>query len=319
VSRIISRMLIGIPLLSAIISIPADANSLTYSTTVFDTNYVTADLGMRDVGSGTLAVAGINGSVTSSLLFWHGPTNSTDPNVNANVTFNGTAVTGTNIGLSQDNFWGSLNSQAYRSDVTSLVTGNGNYSLNNFEKATAQVNGAALFSFYNSGLSTGKRDVVLFDGNDSNFASQYDPAGWNFTLSGINYSGGKAFLTLYVSDGQNFSANDDGTLRVNGGTLVSGGIFQGNSSRAPGAGVSNGSLTDVEQFDITPFLTSGLNSLNITLDEGFDDALSAVVAAVDLPAGAAPVSTPEPGVLGLAGLGLALLGGLAYRKNTSRS
>jgi hypothetical protein len=294
-------------MLIAATSLPA--NVISYYTTIYNTNYASADLGMRDVGAGTLSVTGISGTVTNSLLFWHGPTNSTDPNVNANVTFNGTNITGTNIGFSQDNFWNSLNSQAYRADVTPLVTGNGSYALSNFQKPTAQINGAALFSFYDTGLTTGKRDVVIFNGNDSNFASAYDPAGWDFTLSGINYTSGKAFLTLYVSDGQDFGPNDDGTLRVNGQALATGGIFQGSSPRAPGAGVSNGSLTDVEQFDITSFLSPGMNSLEITLDAGFSDALSAVAALVDLPAGAAPPppSVPEPGEFGLMAIGLVVL------------
>ena len=288
----------------------ASANTLTYFTTVYDTNFATADIGMRDIGAGTLAVTGVGGPVTSSYLYWHGPTNSTDPNVNANVNFNGTNITGTNIGFSADNFWNSLNSQAYRANVTSLLSGNGNYSLSNFQKADAQINGAASFTFYNSGVSTNRRDVAIFNGNDSNFAYQNDPAGWNFTLSGIHYTSGTAALTLYVSDGQNFGPNDDGTLSVNGTTLATGGIFQGTSPRAPGAGVSNGSLTDIETFDITSFLHPGNNSLNVTLSPGVQDALSAVVAAIDLPAGAAPpppTSTPEPAAYALVGLGLVAL------------
>ncbi len=280
------------------------ANTITYAETIFNTNFVVTDIGLRDVGAGTLNVSGTGGAVTNALLFWHGPTNTTDPNVNATVNVNGASVTGANIGLSQDNFWGSSNSQAYRADVTAEVTGDGPVTLSDFQKTTvpgcvspcAQVNGASLFTFYDSGLSTGKRDVVLFEGNDSNFASSYDPAGWDFTLSGINYTSGSAFLTLYVSDGQNFAPNDDGTISVNGTPIASGGIFQGTSAKAPGAGVSNGSLTDLETFDISSFLTPGPNSLHITLGPGFDDALSAVVAAVDLPAGAAPPPPPPPGV-----------------------
>ncbi|MBV8809439.1 MAG: hypothetical protein JO033_12265, partial [Acidobacteriaceae bacterium] len=265
--------------LALVLGVPASANTISFAQTIFNTNFVTSDIGLRNVGAGTLNVSGITGTVTDSLLFWHGPTNSTDPNANANVNFNGTAITGTNIGFSQDNFWKSLNSQAYRANVTSLVTGNGSYALSNFQKTDAQVNGAALFTFYNSGLTTGKRDVVLFEGNDSNFASKYDAAGWNFTLSGIDYTTGNAFLTLYVSDGQNFGPHDDGTLRVNGVAIASGGIFQGSAPKAPGAGVSNGSLTDVETFEITSLLSPGMNSLHVTLDAGFKDAISAVVAA----------------------------------------
>src|SRR5690348_11278647 len=118
----------------------AKANTIDYFTTVYDTNLVTSDIGMRDIGAGTLSVAGINGSVTESYLYWHGPTLSTDSNVNANVSFNGTAINGTNIGFSADNFWGSLNSQAYRANVSPNLTGNGNYSLSNFQKTNAQIN-----------------------------------------------------------------------------------------------------------------------------------------------------------------------------------
>jgi len=313
-----------VALLTVLACAPIHANVITYAQTVFNTNFVTSDIGLRDVGAGTMTVSGITGTVTQSLLFWHGPTNSTDPNVNANVNVNGTAVTGTNIGFSSDNFWSSANSQAYQADVTPEVTGNGPVTLSNFQKTTvagctspcAQINGAALFTFYNSGVSTNKRDVVLFEGNDSNFANSYDPAGWDFTLSGINYTSGAANLVLYVSDGQNFSSSDDGTLRINGTTLATGGIFQGLSPRAPGAGVSNGSLTDVVTFDITSFLTPGSNTLHITLDAGFSDALSAVVAAVDLPAGAAPAAAPEPATYLLVG-GALILAGYRYRRTRS--
>jgi hypothetical protein len=291
------------------------ADTLTFDTTIFNTNLVTGAVGMRDVGSGNLTISGIpaGGTVTQTNLYWHGPTNSSDPNFNSTVTVAGQTVTGTNIGFASDNFWASQNSQAYQANVTSIINGNGTYALSNFQKPNSLINGAAAFTFYDSGVSTGKQDVILYHGNDSNFASPFDVAGWNFTASGINYSGGAASLTLYVSDGQNFGPNDDGTLTINGQLLATGGIFQGLAPRAPGAGVSNGDLTDIVTFDLTPFLAPGLNNLNIQLGPGFSDALSLVAAAFSLPAGDAPPTqspVPEPGTLSLLGMGLAVASGV---------
>lgn len=285
----------------------ASANAISYFNTITNTDFTAAAIGLRDVGAGSMTLGGVSGTVTKAYLYWHGPTNSTSPTANAAVTFAGSSISGTNIGFSDDNFWGALNSQAYRADVTALVTGNGSYSLANFQKADAFINGASLFVFYDDGNSANNRDVVLFDGNDANFSSAFDLPGWDLTLSGINYSSGSAALTMYVSDGQNFGATDDGTLRVNGSAIATGGIFQGLAPKAPGAGVTNGSLTDLSTFNLTPFLSPGSNTLHITLDAGFNDALSAIVAAINLPAGAAPPppSVPEPTSLPLIGIGLA--------------
>ena len=295
-------------------AVGAHANAISYFTTIYGTDWTTAGVAMRGTnGVGTLNVSGISGTVTKSYLWWHGPTNTTDPTDNAHVMVNANAVTGTNIGFSQDNYWNYANSQAYRADTTSIINANGAYALTNFTTTNSNINGAGTAVFFNDGNAANNRDVVLFDGNDSNFASAYDAAGWDVHLNGVDYSGGQAFLTMFVSDGQNFSSDDDGTLEINGTTLATGGIFQGTS---PGVGVANGTLWDIETFDITSFLTPGMNNLHITLDAGFSDALSAVVFAIDLPAGAAPpppnTGVPEPLSLSLFGMGLAGL--VAYRR-----
>jgi hypothetical protein len=244
--------------------------------------------GMRGDGTGSITAGGITGPVTKAFLYWNGPTNSSDPAANAAVTFNATPVTGTNIGIASDNNWGFQNGQSYRADVTSLVAGDGTYSLSDFRKpGVADINGVALIVFYNDGNSSNDRNVVAWNGNDSNLAFGADPANWDETISGVQYSSGSgsASLDLVVSDGQSYP---DGALVVNGNTVAAAGpIFQGatgpNYSGNP-SGVT-GSLWDVKSFDITSLLTSGSNNLHLTSATNVD-ALSLVVAIANVPASA---------------------------------
>ena len=278
---------------------PTSANDIASYQTFFDTDVTAAGHGgIRGVGTGeeegSIHVAGVSGTVTKALLYWHGPTDSTDPTANASVTFAGTPITGTNIGFSDDNCWDYANSQAYRADVTSLVTGNGDYALANFIKeGVADINGASLIVFFDDGDDTNNRDVVLFDGNDSNIPNIYDDDGWNVTLSGINYTSGSASIDLHVSDGQSY---DDDALVLNGTTTLAstGAIFQGDSvPNGLSAEETDGGLWDIKSYDVTADLTLGPNTLTLTTGVNFD-CLSLVVAAINLPAGAAPTATPEP-------------------------
>jgi hypothetical protein len=268
-------------------------NDIAPFTTVFNTDVVYAGVGgLRDhPAGGDITVSGVSGTVTKAFLYWHGPTNSSDPTINANVTLAGNAVVGTNIGLSSDNCWDFQNSQAYRADVTSIVSGNGTYHFVGSANDTANLNGASIAVFFNDGNPANNRDVVIFDGNDSNTTNPFDAPGWNVSLPGINYTSGSASMDMIVSDGQTFS---DNALTLNGQTLVpTGGIFQGDTVPTAGGGPSNGFLWDQKSFDITSFLTPSPNTL--TLTSGFtSDCLSLIVAAVNLPAGAAP-NQPEHG------------------------
>lgn len=291
------------------------ASDLGPFVTVQDTDWTQTGIGgLRGQGTGSISLAGVSGTVTKAYLYWAGPTNSALPTANATVSFAGTSILGTNIGFSQDNFWNFQNSQAYRADVTSLVTGNGNYALSNFLKADAEINGASLIVFFNDGNAANNHDVVLFNGNDANWPNPFDAVGWNSSLAGINYTSGNASISLHVSDGQNFGPNDDGTLLVNGTTLATGGIFQGDSLPSAGGGVANGNLWDIKTFDVTSFLAPGANTLNFQLGAE-NDALALIVAAIELPVGSAPVvNVPEPETYALMLAGLAALGVVARRR-----
>lgn len=296
----------------------AQASDLTNFKTVFNTDFASAGYGgMRGNGVGSITLAsGVGaGTVTEAYLFWHGPSNATSSldTANATVNFAGTNVTGSFLGASSDNCWGFQNSLAYRANVTSLVTGDGVYSLADFVKPGGiDINGVSLVVFYNDGDSTNNRDIVMFNGNDSNITNAYDADGWNITLAGINYTAGSASAQFHVSDGQTFP--DDAIIANGTPIAATGGIFQGDSV-PNGPGVANGGLWDIKDFSVTSLLNPGLNNLNITTGVN-SDCLSCVMIAIDLPAGAAPPNgVSAPGSLALSGL--ALIGLAAVRRRRS--
>jgi hypothetical protein len=295
----------------------ASANAVSYFQTEYGTDWAYAGLGgvRSGSGSGTIALGGVTGTVTRAILYWHGPTNTSDTTANANITFAGNSITGTNIGLADDNCWGYLNSQGYRADVTAHVSGNGNYAVSNLIKQNANINGLSLLVFYDDGDTTNDRDVVLFNGNDSNISSIYDPTGWQASLSGINYTGGTASMVLGVADGQNYL---DEAVYINAVQVLPNGAgnFQGNTVPDGGtAGSHNGGLWDIRALDVTPLLSPGPNTLSLTTAPVYNDCLGLIHVAIDLPAGAAPPPIPEPTSLALLGLGLA---GAALRRRRSR-
>jgi hypothetical protein len=282
-------VLVGSAALAAGVLPAAHANDVAQFTTVFATDVAHAGYGgMRGGdGTGTIALSGVSGSVTEAYLYWQGPTNTDDTSANATVSFAGTSVTGSHIGTSDSNCWDFENSQAYRADVTALVSGNGDYALADMIKpGTADISGASLVVFYDDGDAANNRDVVLFDGNDSNESNPFDADGWNVTLDGINYTSGSASLDLHVGDGQTFT---EAAVVANGTELAAAGaIFQGDTvPNGPTAGTTGGGLWDIRSFDATSLLAPGPNTIEMTSDY-VDDCLSLVVAAVNLPAGAAP-------------------------------
>ena len=204
----------------------AAATNLTLFKTVYNTDFTSAGVGgMRGNGTGNITLSGVSGTVTEAYLYWHGPNNNPDNNANAAVNFAGNDITGTFLGVSSDNCWGFSNSLAYRANVSSLVSGNGTFALSNFVKGRADINGASLIVFFNDGTTANNRDVVMFDGNDSNIKNPFDANGWNITLAGINYSTGTASAQFHVSDGQTF---DDAALIANAATIApAGAVFNG--------------------------------------------------------------------------------------------
>lgn len=300
--RAVRKLLLAVTLMApmAVIGPPASANVIAPGPTIPNTDFAAFGFGgMRGLGTGSITVAGVSGTVTRALLYWQGPTRSTSSSANAAVRFAGTTVTGTQIGFASDNCWGFTNSQAYRADVTALVPGNGSYSLADFLKPDADINGVSLLVFFNDGNPANNRDVVIYEGNDSTIISPFDPGGWDATLAGINYSGGSANLQLHVGDGQRFT---DDAVVVNGTVVApAGAVFEGGSvPNGASAASTNGGLWDIRSFDVTSLLSPGPNTLNLTSGH-FSDCLSLVVIAFDLPAGSAPGVPPRRPTVAICG------------------
>src|SRR3954452_596818 len=148
---------------------PADATPVARQVRVPSTDWTSAAVGgVGSAGTGTLSVAGVSGTVTGAYLSWHGigPEAGGSYN-NASITFDGTPVTGVSQGESGSNCWGTQRTaRTYFADVSSLVTGNGDYDLAGLG-AGGDANGANLVVTYDDGNTANDRDLYLFYGNDT--------------------------------------------------------------------------------------------------------------------------------------------------------
>jgi len=277
---------------------PASATTVTLGRTERATDYVSAGIAGIGSGPGTITVTGVTGTVKKAFLYWHGINNAGTGAVydNETITFAGDSVTGASLGDAETNCWGAGSSRAFFADVTTLVTGNGGYTISGLNNgASHNGNGASLIVLFSDGDPDNDRDLVFFEGNDSDFVQFAFPGetlGWAATLSNINYTGGTARAQFHVGDGQNFP---DGSITFNGvGSFVtvedSVGLWDGTS--VPNAGFSrdaNAGLWDIHTFDITnAFGAPGLQTLDFSGMNPTGDCHSLVALMLDLGAGSAP-------------------------------
>ncbi len=69
-------------------SMSASANLISLFETQRDTDFAYAGVGgLRGTGFGDITLSGVTGAVSQAYLYWHGPTNSTDPAFNADIFF----------------------------------------------------------------------------------------------------------------------------------------------------------------------------------------------------------------------------------------
>ena len=334
----ITRLLLGVAVGLAACSQWANATPVTNAFTLRDVDWTYAAIGGTGGGcgvggSGDLMLSGVTGPVTHAYLYWHGIDNaavqcvldaaaaakaggvgasseraegSTCDGVydNPTVVFNGAQVTGVSLGDATTNCWGAGSSRAFRADVTSLVSGNGTYSLSGLVNDPCDdSNGASLIVTYDDGNVLNNRDLVFYEGNDSNISESFpgETDGWHATLAGIHFIEGTASVQLHVADGQAFDPMglDDNSLTFSaGGTpiVIPDAFHRYDGDSTPDAGFSRstvpGALWDVHTFDLTPLFTSeDTYTLSMDGQDPFGDCLGLVVLLVNLEAGSAPVPT----------------------------
>lgn len=294
--RFFEGMLLGVLLFESVV-IPATANNLVKKFTFRNVDLITTGAGLRAIDTSpvistdttSMALSGVGSStVLKAYLYYQGECNSlADTAVTS--TLHGETVTAELIGTSGPDCMGFPLSYAYRADVTSIVDTykDGEY-IFTASATLAQFHGqgVSLVVIVDDGDSSNNKDVVIFDGNDTNYPNIYDANGWQLTFNNIQCPAVcTAALEMHVAAGQDWT---DDAIKVNSAVLVPAGyIFQG-SSVPPIPTRYFGNYWDIKSFSVTNTLTPSVeNSLIVT--SGFvSDCLSFVVAIFTLPIGAAP-------------------------------
>lgn len=186
--------------------------------------------------------------VLKALLYWSA-IGGTQPSIKLDAT----AVAGTVIGVSGDTCWGLGDNTAYRADVTTLVSGNGTYSITGFLSATSgpDSQGVSLVVIYRDPNDPVTNYVMLRDGEIS-LGETVATLMTTLTGPSVNTDFTKAVLTTIASDGQ--PAGDD--------LMVAGTTF-GNGDAFPGA---DGAMWDDRIDDVTSLLVPGPLALPIQVD-----------------------------------------------------
>jgi hypothetical protein len=218
----------------------------------------------------TVTLGGIpaGSSIVAAFANWTYLTDAAgDPDEMA-ITINGNPVTGNVSAASPDLGWGKSGSASYTADVTSLVTGNGSFTIGgaideitpgmpDFTKAFGE--GFSLLAVFSNPASP-LNNVHVYSGFTSNISNPPEGLGvpatavYDFSLGA--YMGGPAHFFINAIDGQD--APDQ--FSING--INAGGVLSGTSSAADAwrglLGPSPfGNLYDHGEGDIAAFLTAG--------------------------------------------------------------
>lgn len=224
--------------------------------------YVSAGVGMRNRGFGTVSISGVpsGSTIRAAYLFWAVLANGTSPAF-LQGSIDGQPITGTLVGTSADPCWGNSASFGYRADVSGLVAGNGDYTLTGFASGATDgrdpwntnspapmSEGASLVVVYEN-VASPQTDVVVYEGGA-------ETAGGLLSQTLVGFSAppqvGAAATTFIGADGQDAS---EPASTFNGTALPSVG-WDGNDPQT-GSAFSLGNLWDTMTADVTALVGPG--------------------------------------------------------------
>ena len=228
-----------------------------------------AGVGLRGIGTGTISLTGIPAGATVQRAFLYWATLGTAGTFTA-PTLNGTSLTGSLIGQSDDPFWGSFQSFAYRAEVTALVTGNGTYTVAGLPAAGPTVNdseGANLVVIY-SLPGAAARMVTINDGAVTLAGSrlQFHTTPLSGFVAADPPTG--AHLTFVVGDGESITPEYAGVDT----TLLATDPFSG----------SDGNFWDTRTSDVSAAIPASATSADAVISTG-NDSLVWVAAILSVP------------------------------------
>lgn len=165
----------------------------------------------------TLGISGIPScyTVEAAYLYWivsYTSGSSATPTVDLTNPASATATyPGLLIGSAPAKCWGETGCRTFRADVTTAISGNGSYTINNIVgNAATEVDGATLIIIYKDLAATWTGTVIIHDGCDS-----YPGGTFNYNMTGFNAcaAGTNSRAFAIVSDMQNnISPTWNGTL-----------------------------------------------------------------------------------------------------------
>jgi hypothetical protein len=200
-------------------------------------------------------------SVIQAYANWQYQTNAPGAASEANILVNGNGVTGALTGVAAPDFnWGHTNSDAYTADITSLVTGNGTYTI------TGAVDSATTVGSYGEGMSilavwskagSPVKNVDVYSGLTSN------TGGTATAIYGFDtpYNGGPANFFINALDGQAFA--DQGLINGVNITGLAGIGPIGNTWEGLVGSDPTDNMYDQATGDVSPYMNFGDASLTL--------------------------------------------------------